>query len=73
MGRPKGSKNKAKEPKIKATGGSEGRLKYLVTYTVHDLQALYEVTVNGVNNETNAELFFKQYFPNANIVNCESV
>jgi hypothetical protein len=48
MGRPKGSKNKAKEPKIKATGGSEGRNKYLITYMVHDLQAPYEVTVNNI-------------------------
>ena len=73
MGRPKGSKNKPKEPRIKATGGSEGRGKYTITYTVHDLETPYEVTVNGVNNETNAELFFRQYFPNANIINCESV
>ena len=73
MGRPKGSKNKPKEPKIKATGGSEGRGKYTITYTVHDLETPYEVTVNGVNNETNAELFFRQYFSNANIINCEIV
>lgn len=73
MGRPKGSKNKAKEPKTRATGGSIERNKYLITYTVHDLQTPYEVTVSGVNSATTAELFFRQYFPNANLVNCESV
>lgn len=73
MGRPKGSKNKPKEPKIKAPRGSTERNKYLITYTVQDLQTPYEVTVSGVNSETTAELFFRQYFPNANIVNCESV
>lgn len=73
MGRPKGSKNKAKEPTIKATGGSVDRYKYLITYMVQGLQAPYEVTVSGINSATNAELFFKQYFPNANIVNCESM
>jgi hypothetical protein len=73
MGRPKGSKNKPREPKIRATGGSEGRGKYTITYTVHDLETPYEVMVSGINNETNAELFFRQYFPNANIINCASV
>jgi hypothetical protein len=82
MGRPKGSKNKPRgavpedKPKtprkprtVKPKVTFEGKkLGYRVVYNVGDYSYPYEVTVRGVNTETEAEAFFQKYFPSGEVV-----
>jgi hypothetical protein len=82
MARPKGSKNKPRgaipevKPKtprklktVKPKVTFEGKkLGYRVVYSVGNYSYPYEVTVNGVNTETEAEAYFRKYFPSGEVV-----
>ena len=82
MGRPKGSKNKPrgvvaevkpkarkpkvpKVPKVTFEGKKSG---YRVVYNVGEYSYPYEVRITGLNTETEAEAFFKRYFPSGEVV-----